>query len=102
MGIDATKPIFGVSHKTNLKPVSPTTEASEKIENLHAASLDMILSNKRIAKSTDQTALVWALLANPEDRFSRTKARMIKQQILLFVKYRTRNAQRVFWTANIL
>ena len=32
MGLDATKPVFGVSVKTRLEPVSLATEASSKNE----------------------------------------------------------------------
>ena len=46
MGFDATKPVFGVSDKGRLKPVSSATETSQKIEILLVESLDMILSDK--------------------------------------------------------
>ena len=46
LGLDATKPVFRVSEKVGLKPVSLATETSKKIENLLIASLDMILSTK--------------------------------------------------------
>ena len=46
MGLDATNPVFEVSDKARLKPVSSATETSKKIENMLVASLDMILSNK--------------------------------------------------------
>ena len=32
MGVNATKPVFGVSDKARLKPVSSTTETDQKIE----------------------------------------------------------------------
>ena len=51
MGLDPTIPIVGVSEKARLKPVSSATETSKKIEILLVASLDMILSNKRITKA---------------------------------------------------
>ena len=41
-----TKPVFGVSEKARLKPVSLGTETSFKLKILLGASLDMILSNK--------------------------------------------------------
>ena len=56
MGLDATKPVFGVSYKARLKPVSLATETSLKIELSLLASLDMILSNERKNKCADQTA----------------------------------------------
>ena len=46
MGLDARNPVFGVSDKGRLKPVSSAREISKKIENLLVTSLDMILSNK--------------------------------------------------------
>ena len=49
MGLDTTKPVFGVSDKARIKPVSSATETSQKIEISPVASLDMILSKKRIA-----------------------------------------------------
>ena len=51
LSLNATKPVFGVSDKERLKPVSSTTETSKKIEISLEASLDMILSNKRITKA---------------------------------------------------
>ena len=44
IGFDMTKPVFGVSNKARLKPVSSASEASYKIEISPVASLDMILS----------------------------------------------------------
>ena len=51
MGHDVTKPVFRVSDKARLKPVSSVTETSKKIENSLVASLDMILSKKGITKA---------------------------------------------------
>ena len=51
MGFVARKPIFGVSDKVRLKPVSLATETSQEIEILLVASLDMILSNERTTKA---------------------------------------------------
>ena len=51
MGLAARKRVFGVSDKARLKPVSSATETSQKIEILREASLDMILSSKRITKA---------------------------------------------------
>ena len=50
MGLDARKPVFGVSDKVGLNPVSSATDTSWKIKILLVASLDMILSNKQITK----------------------------------------------------
>ena len=51
MGHDATKPVFMVSDKVRLKPVSSAMETSSKIEISLEASLDMILCNKGITKA---------------------------------------------------
>ena len=51
MGLDATKPVFGVSDKASFKPVSSATVTSYKIEISPAASLYMVLSKKRITKA---------------------------------------------------
>ena len=51
LGLDATKPVFRVSDKARLKPVSSATETGKKIENSLEARIDMILSNKRITKA---------------------------------------------------
>ena len=51
MGLDATKPVFGVSDKASYKPVSSSTVTSKNIEISLEASLDMILSTKRITKA---------------------------------------------------
>ena len=50
-GLDATKPVFRVSEKPRLKPVSSATKTSQKVEISLVASLDMILSNKQIIKT---------------------------------------------------
>ena len=50
LGLAATKPVFWVYNKTRLKPVSSATETSWKIEISLVASLEMILSKKRITK----------------------------------------------------
>ena len=54
-GPQCTKPVFGVSYKARLKPVSSATETSLKIEILLVASLYIKLSKKRIT-SADQSA----------------------------------------------
>ena len=51
MGLDVTKPVFGVSDIVRLKQVSSATETRWKIEISLEASLDMILSNQRITKA---------------------------------------------------
>ena len=51
MGLVARKPVFGVSNKMRLKPASSATETRFRNENLLVASLDMIVSNKRITKA---------------------------------------------------
>ena len=45
MGLVATKPVFVVSDKVRLKPVSSATETSWNIEISLEASLDIILSS---------------------------------------------------------
>ena len=66
----AAKPVFWVSDKVRFKPVSSATETSKNMETSLVASLDMILSKKRITKALislgghpDWSALV--LFANP-------------------------------------
>ena len=44
MGLIATKPVFGVSNKTRIKPVSSARETCLKVEILPVARLDIILS----------------------------------------------------------
>ena len=66
------------SNKARLKPVSSATETGLNIENLLVASLDLIISNKRITKALIRLrgCAGWSaplLLANPEDRFSRVE-----------------------------
>ena len=51
MGLDARKPVFGVSYKARLKPVSSATETRQNSEISVVASLDVILFNKRITKA---------------------------------------------------
>ena len=48
MGLVARNPVFGVSDKTTLKPVCSASKTSLKIEISPVASLDMLLSIKRI------------------------------------------------------
>ena len=51
MGLDVRKPVFGVSDKARLKPVSSDTETSWNNEISLEASKYMILSSKRIIKA---------------------------------------------------
>ena len=51
MGLDATKPVFGISEKTRLKQVSSATGTGQKIEILLVASLEIMLFNKQITKA---------------------------------------------------
>ena len=51
LGCDARKPVFRVPDKVNFKPACSATETSYKIKILLVASLNMILSNKRITKA---------------------------------------------------
>ena len=44
MAFDATKPVFGVSHKVWLKPIFMATENSQKHEITLVANSDMVLS----------------------------------------------------------
>ena len=82
MGLKATKPVFGVSDKARLKPVSSATETSYKLENLLVASLDMIHSHKRITKALIRLhgCVGWSahlLFANTEDRLSCVEVHMV-------------------------
>ena len=51
MGLVVTKPVFGVSEKARLKPVSSATETNLKIEISLVASLDIVLYKTRITKA---------------------------------------------------
>ena len=50
MGLIVRKPVLGVSDKVRFKPACSAVETRKKIEISLIASLDMKLSNKRIAK----------------------------------------------------
>ena len=87
------KHVFGVSDKVRFKPVSSATETGKKIEISLVASLDIILSRKRITKElvslcgcAGWSALV--LFANPEDRFSCVE----DQLIVICIKMIPKNA----------
>ena len=51
IGPHRDKTCYGVSDKARLRPISSTTETSEKIEISPVASLHMVLSEKRITKA---------------------------------------------------
>ena len=80
MGLNATKPVFGISDKVSFKPDSSASETSWKIEISPVASLHMILPKMQITKGTDQTARMCRLVCDcvvsktHEDRFSHVKA----------------------------
>ena len=46
-----TKPIFGVSEKARLKPISSATDTSYKTEISHVANFDIVLYKTRITKA---------------------------------------------------
>ena len=56
MGLDVTKPVFGVSDKASFKPVSSAIETSKKIEISPVASLHNGTFQKANNKGADQTA----------------------------------------------
>ena len=81
MGLDATKPVFGVFDKAKIKPVTPATETSKKIEFSLIASLDIELSKKQITKAliSLRGCAGWSASCcsqTPEDRFSRVEAHL--------------------------
>ena len=91
MGLAAIKPVFGVSDKTRLKPVSSATEASLKIEISLVASLAMILSKTQITKALIRLhrCAGWSaplLFANPEDSFLASRP-ICRINLKLFVYY---------------
>ena len=82
MGLVAKKPVFGVSDKARLKPVSSATETSYKTEISLVASLNMVLSKTQITKVLIRLrgCAGWSapvLFANPQNRFSRVEAHII-------------------------
>ena len=62
MGCDITKPVFRVSHKARIKPVSSATEIGWKIEISPVTSLDTILFQKVNSQDADQSALMPRLI----------------------------------------
>ena len=95
MGLEATKPVFGIYNKASFNPVYSATETSKKIEISHEASFHIILSKKRITKAMVRlrrcagwSALV--LFANPRRQvfFSRGPYNLIsKHSLISFVGY---------------
>ena len=72
--------MFRLRNKKINFPVCSATETSKKIEISHVASLDMILSNKRIIKVLirfKQDGLPLCCLQTPKDRFSPIEAHLI-------------------------
>ena len=68
------KPVFGVSDKARLKPVSPATETNWKFKISLVVGLDVVLSNKEITKELLRMhgCTGWSsplLLPTFEDRF---------------------------------
>ena len=51
LGLNMTKPVFGVYNKVMLKQARSATETSQKIEISPVESLNMTLSNKQITKA---------------------------------------------------
>ena len=88
MGLDATKPVFGVSDKARLKPVPSAIEISWTIEISLVASLNMILSEKRTTKAliSLRGCTGWStplLFVNPKDRFFQVEAHIIYSMAML-------------------
>ena len=69
MDLDATNTFFGVSDKARLKHVSLATETSKKIDILSVASLDMILTKRRIIKGMHIFVLRLCSLQTSKDSF---------------------------------
>ena len=57
LGLAMRKPVFGISDKARLKPVSSATETSQKVEISLEANLDMILSYKPITKALNRLSV---------------------------------------------
>ena len=81
MDLIATKPTFGGSEKVRFKVACSAIETSQKTEILQVASLDMVLSNKRITKVLIRLhrCAGWSmplLFAHPVDRFSCIEAQI--------------------------
>ena len=90
MGLDTTKPVFGVSDKARLKPISSATATSYFIEISPVASLPMILSWMRITTAPIRLgrSAGWStplLFAIPVDKFSRVRAITLSLLTVTFV-----------------
>ena len=101
MGLVATKPVFGISYKARLEPVSSATSYVE-IRTSLVASLYMILSNKRITKALIRLCgcpgwSVPLLFANMEDRFSHVEAHMASHLGLLCLPVSRKKDDRRVW-----
>ena len=90
MGLVVTKPVFRVSDKARLKPVSSATETSKNTGISLLASLDMVLSKTQITKALTcadgQAGLCLCCSQTPKDRFSRSETHIllkIKSFVLL-------------------
>ena len=62
LGLVVRKPVFGVSEKVSLKPISTATETSKKIEMSLVASLDNGAFQTANNKGADQTARMHRLV----------------------------------------
>ena len=69
LGLNMTKPVFGVSDKGRLKQVTSATETSYKIEILFVASLNMIPSKNKGADQSAQAGLHLCCLRTPNTGF---------------------------------
>ena len=72
LGPVATKPVFGVSDKASLKPVSSATETIQRNEISLIVRSHILLSKKRITKALIRCWSAPVLFANPQRQvFSR-------------------------------
>ena len=92
MGLDARKPVFGVSDKARPETVSSAIETSKKTEISLVASLDVILFEKRITKALIRLrgCAGWSallLFANPRRQvFSRRGPDGVNMMLCWYVK----------------
>ena len=91
MGLVVRKPVLGVSDKAILKSDSSATVTSLTIEISLVASLDIVLSNKRITKAliSLRGCAGWPaplLFSNAKDRFSRVEAHIAISIIAIYTK----------------
>ena len=87
MGFDVTKPVFGVSDKATLKPVSSETKARKLKFCLLQVSLDMILSKQRITNGL--ISLCLGCSQTPKTGFLTSKPiyYVLKRQRLRFAQF---------------